>query len=150
MENLSESSQWFHRKVTDMPVRKKSQQIEVDEQVDWAPKVEEKKVIADLRETLDDIKRKDGVVGYIIRGTTSASVDIKDPSKIIEYASLSAEALESSETLSSTFGLGKIYSIILEGKTLKVLFMTKDEQQLSIFMDKSVDHEEIRREIEYN
>jgi predicted regulator of Ras-like GTPase activity (Roadblock/LC7/MglB family) len=133
-----------------MPVRKKSQQIEVDEQVDWAPKVEEKKVIADLRETLDDIKRKDGVVGYIIRGTTSASVDIKDPSKIIEYASLSAEALESSETLSSTFGLGKIYSIILEGKTLKVLFMTKDEQQLSIFMDKSVDHEEIRREIEYN
>lgn len=131
-----------------MPVRKKSQQVEVDEQVDWAPKVEEKKVIADLRETLDDIKRKDGVVGYIIRGTTSASVDIKDPSKIIDYASLSAEASESGETFSSTFDLGKICSIVLEGKTLKVLFMTKDEQQLSIFMDKNVDHEAIRREIE--
>lgn len=132
-----------------MPPRKKYQPVEVEEQVDWAPKVEEKRVIADLRETLDGIKRKDGVIGYIIRGTTSASVDIKDPSKIIEYASLSAEALEASETLSNTYGLGKIYCIVLEGKTLKVLFMTKDEQQLSIFMDKSVDHEEIRREIEY-
>ena len=131
-----------------MPVRKKSPQVEVEEQVDWAPKVEEKKVIADLRETLDDIKRKDGVIGYIIRGTTSASVDIKDPSKIIDYASLSAEASESGETLSSTFDLGKISSIVLEGKTLKVLFITKDEQQLSIFMDKNVDHEAIRREIE--
>lgn len=131
-----------------MPPRKKYQPVEVEEQVDWAPKVEEKKVIADLRQTLEDIKRKDGIIGYIIRGTTSASVDIKDPSKIIDYAALSAEAMELVETLSSTFGLGKVCNIVLEGKTLKVLSLTKDEQQLSIFMDKSVDHEAIRREIE--
>lgn len=131
-----------------MPVKKKIQQVEIEEQVDWAPKVEEKRVIADLRETLEDIKKKDGIIGYIIRGTTSASVDIKDPSKIIDYAALSAEAIESGETLSSTFGLGKVCSIVLEGKTLKVLSLTKGEQQLSIFMEKSVDHNSIRQEIE--
>lgn len=131
-----------------MPVRKKIQQVEVDEQVDWAPKVEERRFIADLRQTLEDIKKRDGVIGYIIRGTTSASVDIKDPSKIIDYAALSAEASELSETFSSVFELGKVHSIVLEGKILKVLSLTKGEQQLSIFMDKTVDHEAIRREIE--
>ncbi len=131
-----------------MPVRRKSQQVEVDEPVDWAPKVEERRFIADLRQTLEDIKKRDGVIGYIIRGTTSASVDIKDPSKIIDYAALSAEASELSETFSSVFELGKVHSIVLEGKILKVLSLTKGEQQLSIFMDKTVDHEAIRREIE--
>ncbi len=132
-----------------MPVRKKTVQIEeADEQVDWAPKIEEKTGSSDLRSTLDSIKSKQGIVGYIIRGPTSASVDIKDPSKIIDYAALSAEAMESSENVSNTFGLGKIRYIILEGKNLKVLSLSKGEQQLSIFMEKNVDHEKVYEEIE--
>jgi predicted regulator of Ras-like GTPase activity (Roadblock/LC7/MglB family) len=131
-----------------MPLKKKLQQVEVEEQVDWAPKVDEKKKIADLRGSMEDIKSRPGIIGYIIRGTTSASVDIKDPSKIIDYAALSAEATESGDTLSSNFGFGKVCSIVLEGKILKVLSFTKSEQQICIFMEKDVDHECIRREIE--
>jgi len=131
-----------------MPLKKKPLQVEVEEQVDWAPKIEEKAEIADLRAALESIKSKEGVIGYIIRGPTSASVDIKDPSKIIDYAALSAEAIESGESLSSTFELGKICNIILEGKNLKVLSLTKGEQQLSIFMEKNIDHISVYKQIE--
>jgi len=132
-----------------MPVQKKKPlQVEAEEeQVDWAPRIEEKAQIADLRAALEDIKSREGIIGYIIRGPTSASVDIKDPSKIIDYAALSAEAMESGESLSQTFELGKIDCIVLEGKNVKVLSLVKGEQQLSIFMDRSVDHEAIFKEI---
>jgi predicted regulator of Ras-like GTPase activity (Roadblock/LC7/MglB family) len=134
-----------------MPVRKKTIQADAEEQVDWAPKIEEKEEkteIADLKSMLDDIKPRQGIIGYIIRGPTSASVDIKDPSRIIDYAALSSEAAESSENLSNTFGLGKVCYVILEGKNLKVLSLTKGEQQISIFMEKNVDHDQIYKEIE--
>ncbi len=131
-----------------MAPRRKSQRVQVEEQVDWTPKTEEKPQIPDIRTTLQNIKAREGIIGYIIRGATSASVDIKDPSKIIDYAALSGEAAESGESLSSTFELGKIKNIILEGKSLKVLSLTKDEQQVSIFMEKNVDHNAIYKEIE--
>ncbi len=131
-----------------MPLKKKPLQVEVEEQVDWAPKIEEKAKIADLRAILEQIKSREGIVGYIIRGTTSASVDIKDPSKIIDYAALSAEAIESGECLSSMFELGKINCIILEGKNLKVLSLTRGEQELSVFMEKNVDHNTVLKEID--
>ncbi len=131
-----------------MPRRKKSQQVQIEEPVDWTPEVEEKRRVPDLHDILENIKKRDEIIGYIIRGTTSASVDIKDPSKIIDYAALSAETMESGEALSSTFELGKICSIVLEGKTLKVLSLNKDEQEISIFMEKNVDHNSIRKEIE--
>jgi len=129
------------------PPRRKPQQVEVEEQVDWAPKLDEKASIADVRLALENIKSKAGVIGYIIRGPSSASVDIKDPSKIIDYAALSAEAVESGESMSSMFELGKLCSIVLEGKSLKVLSFTKGDQQLSIFMEKNVDHNAVYREI---
>jgi len=130
-----------------MPLKKKPLQVEVEEHVDWAPKVEEKAEIADLRAALESIKSKEGVIGYIIRGPTSASVDINDPSKIIDYAALSAEAHESSENLSDTFGLGKIGSIVLEGKSIKVLSLGRGQQRISIFMEKNVDHNAVYKEI---
>jgi predicted regulator of Ras-like GTPase activity (Roadblock/LC7/MglB family) len=132
-----------------MPMpKKKVVQIEAeDEQVDWAPKMEEPASPASLRVSLDRIKSRAGIIGYIVRGPTSASVDIKDPSKIIDYAALSAEAMESSESLVETFELGKISNIILEGKNVKMMLLMKGEQELTIFMEKSVDHNAVYREL---
>lgn len=130
-----------------MPVKKKTlQQVEVEEQVDWAPKIDEKPQVEDMRPTLEHIKSREGIIGYIVRGPTSASIDIKDPSKVIDYAALSTEAIESGESLSEAFGLGKIDSIVLEGKSLKVLSLTKGEQRLSVFMEKTIDHNAVYRE----
>lgn len=128
-----------------MAPKKKSAPVETPEETDEAVNAEEK---ADIRATLENIKSREGIIGYILRGPISAAVDVNDPSKIIDYAVLSAEALESSESLSEIFELGEISNIISECKTLKILSLTKGENQISVFMDKNVDHNSICKEIE--
>ena len=130
-----------------MPVKRKITQIEVSPEVDWAPKIEIKDQRADLRATLEGIKAKEGVIGYILRGQTSASIDINDPSKIIDYAVLSATVLESAEDLLEAFASGKTCSIVVVGSKLKILLLTLGEQTVSVFMEKNVDHESICKEI---
>jgi predicted regulator of Ras-like GTPase activity (Roadblock/LC7/MglB family) len=117
------------------------------EQVEWAPKTEAKVSGYDLRSILDKIKTKNGVMGYIMRASTSAAVDIKDPSKIIDYAVLSTSALEAAESLTEAFGLGNLNNVVVEGKDLKMLLITIDEQRISIFMEKNVDHNAICKEL---
>jgi predicted regulator of Ras-like GTPase activity (Roadblock/LC7/MglB family) len=133
--------------VIDVPVKKKGPQIEAAEQIDWAPKVEVKEHVADMRSVLDRIKTRKGIIGYILRASTSAAVDIKDPSKIIDYAVLSASALESAESLSEAFELGQLCNIVVEGKDLKILMLTIGEHRISIFMEKNVDHNSICEEL---
>jgi len=120
---------------------------EEEEQVDWAPKIEQPTGSTNLRAALDRVKSRDGIIGYIVRGPTSASVDIKDPSKIIDYAALSAEAMESGEAFSETFELGSISDIVFEGKNVKMLLLKRGEQELTVFMDRSVDHDAVLREL---
>jgi predicted regulator of Ras-like GTPase activity (Roadblock/LC7/MglB family) len=130
-----------------MPVKKKVSHVEAVEQVEWTPKSEAKESGYDLRSMLDKIKTKAGVIGYIMRASTSAAVDIKDPSKIIDYAVLSTSALEAAESLSEAFELGKLNRVIVEGKDLKVLLITVAEQRISIFMEKNVDHNLVCKEL---
>jgi predicted regulator of Ras-like GTPase activity (Roadblock/LC7/MglB family) len=129
-----------------MPTRKKSQ-VEAFEQAGWTPRDEAKERSQDLRSILDKIKTKNGVIGYILRAATSATVDIKDPSKIIDYAVLSTSALEAAESLSEAFGLGRLNNIVIKGKELKVLLIVLNEQRISIFMEKNVDHHSICKEL---
>jgi len=130
-----------------MPIKKKGQQIETPEQEEWAPKMAVQEQLADLRSVLEKIKAKEGVIGYILRAATSASVDIKDPSKIIDYAVLSASTLESVEELLEAFGLGNVCSVVVEAGHLKVLLVTVGEHRVSVFMEKDVDHDLICKEL---
>lgn len=95
--------------------------------------------IENLRASLENIKTREGVIGYILRASNSASVDIKDPSRIIDYAVLSSTVLDSGELISDTFKLGKINTIILEGEDVKILSLIIDGHRLSVFMEKKVD-----------
>lgn len=126
--------------------KKKALQVEVEEPADVKAEVKEN-VGADLRVALENINTKKGVIGYILRGSASASVDIKDPSKIIDYAVLSAAAFESSESLSNLLGSGKISSVVLEGKDVKILCLTIGDHRLSVFMEKTVDHNSIYKKL---
>ena len=131
-----------------MPRRKAARVVaEEEEQVDWTPKIEQPTGFINERSTLDKIKSKEGVIGYIVRGPTSASVDIKDPAKIIDYAGLSAEAMEAGETMVETFELGSISNIVVEGKSVKMLLMKKGDQEITVFMDRSVDHNSVVRDL---
>jgi len=106
-------------------------------------KSKSKEEIEDIQETLKDIKTREGIIGYILRGPNSASIDLKDPTKIIDHAILSTTALEAGQDISKTFDIGKVDAIILEGGNLKVLSMTIGDNRLSIFMEKNVDHNKL-------
>ena len=100
-----------------------------------------------LSARLAEIRKCDGVVGYILRSATSATIDLKEPSKLMEYASLSSQALDSSREISELFDLGDIENILIEGKDVKVLCMAIGKNKVSIFMEKDADHADILRRV---
>lgn len=103
--------------------------------------------INNLRANLEEIKTYDGVIGYIIRNSTSAAIDLKDPTKLIDYAVLSSSALDASEALSEDFNLGDVKSIIVTGKNVKVLSLTVRDNRISVFMDKEANYEKVLRKL---
>jgi predicted regulator of Ras-like GTPase activity (Roadblock/LC7/MglB family) len=110
--------------------------------------VEETISLNNLRANLDEIKTYDGVVGYILRNSTSAAIELKDPTKLIDYAIISSSALDAGEELSKLFDLGEVKDIIVEGKGVKVLSLTVGENRISIFLEKDADCEKILRKLQ--
>jgi len=100
-----------------------------------------------IKQNIDKVKVKEGVIGYILRNSTSASIDLKDPTKIIDYAVLSSSALEASEELSNTFELGNVKYVVVEGNTVKLLSFTVGENKVSVFMEKDVNHNRIYKDL---
>jgi predicted regulator of Ras-like GTPase activity (Roadblock/LC7/MglB family) len=109
--------------------------------------VEETISVNNLRANLDEIKTCDGVVGYILRNSTSAAIELKDPTKLIDYAIISSSALDASEELSKLFDLGEVKDIVVEGKGVKVLSLTVGENRISIFLEKDADCEKILKKL---
>lgn len=103
--------------------------------------------INNLRANLEEIKTYDGVIGYILRNSTSAAIDLKDPTKLIDFAVLSSAALDASEALSEDFNLGDVKSIIIDGKDVKVLSLTVSDNRISVFMDKEANYEKVLRKL---
>jgi len=128
-----------------MNKRKKSEQIVAETE----PIVmEETTPMNNLKSDLEEIKDYEGVIGYILRNSTSAAIDLKDPTKIIEYAIVSSSAFDAGKELSDLFDLDTVKSIIVEGKELKMLCVTLDENKVSVFMDKNASHEKTLRKLQ--
>jgi predicted regulator of Ras-like GTPase activity (Roadblock/LC7/MglB family) len=128
-----------------MPRRKTTQEITAE-----TPIIEDKIETTNanqLRETLEKIKEQPNIVGYILRNTSSAAIDLKDPSKIIDYAIISSSALEAAENLTKLFNLGATKHIIVQGKDVKMFATTISENKLTLFMEKTVDHEKILKKL---
>ena len=96
-----------------------------------------------LLKKMQEINNKEGIVGYILRSEKSASIDLKDPTKIIEYAMLSSEVQEIRNNMQERLDLGDFENIVLESNNKKLLFKNIDNQQITIFMEKSTDHNKI-------
>ena len=101
-----------------------------------------------LRANLEEIRNYDGIVGYILKNTNSASIDLKDPAKIIDYAILSSTTFDSTEELSKLFNLEGIKDIIINGKNLKMISLTIENNRISIFLEKSSDADRVLQRIQ--
>ena len=105
--------------------------------------VEEKQVSPDLATRLSKTCERLGVLGFILRDATTATINLKEPEKIVEYALLTSQALESSQEINQMFNLGDFESTLVEAKEMKTLCFVLDENRVSIFMKKDVDHSDI-------
>jgi predicted regulator of Ras-like GTPase activity (Roadblock/LC7/MglB family) len=133
-----------------MVKKKQSQEtataIMVDEdEISATPK--EDQTFQDLSDQLARIRKDKHVMGYIIRNTTSATIDLNEPEKIVEYAIFSSQVLDSSQEISELFELGDVSSVLIEGKESKALCMNIEGNKISIFMEKNADDASILKQI---
>lgn len=103
--------------------------------------------IKEMQEKLREIKHKKGIIGYIFRGSKSASIDLNDPRRIIDYANLSTTIFDESANMTKTLQLGEVESIVVENDKTKLLSANVYNHYLSIFMEKSVDHNKIYKNL---
>jgi predicted regulator of Ras-like GTPase activity (Roadblock/LC7/MglB family) len=121
--------------------------VVVDDDEIGATSEEDDQTYTDLSNKLAEIRNNKGVVGYILRSTTSATIDLKEPEKIVEYAIFSSQALDSSREISDLFELGDVKSVLIEGKESKALCMNIEGNKISIFMEKHADDAYILKKI---
>ena len=105
------------------------------------------KDITVLQEKLQKIKDQKGIIGYILRDSKSASIDLKDPIRIIDYAVLSSTVFDVSRNMSETLQMGEVNNIVVESKETKLLSMNVNNNCLSIFMEKNVDHDKLYKSL---
>jgi predicted regulator of Ras-like GTPase activity (Roadblock/LC7/MglB family) len=122
-----------------MTKKKKSETVTVTEPIAFEDTVSG----GDLRASLEEVKTYDGVIGYILRNSSSASIDLRDPTKIIDYAILSSSAFDSGAEFSELFDLGDVSTVIVEGKTVKMLSLVIGEHKVGIFMEKNANSDRI-------
>ena len=120
--------------------------IIVDEDEITTP-AEEDQTFKDLNDKLAKIRKNKGVIGYIIRNASSATIDLEESEKIVEYAIFSSQVLDSSQEISNLFEKGDVENVLIEGKENKVLCMNIDGNKISIFMEKDADDTAIQKQI---
>ena len=100
---------------------------------------EDNSVFSSLAASLSEIRKLNGVIGYILRNNTSAIIDLTEQ-KITEWAILSSQISESSNEIANQFHLADIESLLVEGKYVKVLCMSLGDNKIGIFMEKTATH----------
>ena len=99
-----------------------------------------------LSEKLAEIRKIEGVIGYILRDSNSATIDLDDPDKTVEYALASSKAIHCAQRLSEEIDIKEVEFTIMESQAIKALFIAKGENRIDIFMQKTVDHNPIINE----
>ena len=103
--------------------------------------------VENMQEKLQEIKNQEGIIGYILRSKKSASIDVKDPTKIIDYAILSSAVFDVSQNMTEALQMGEVDTIVVESEETKLLSMNINNHRLSIFMEKSVDHNKLYKNL---
>lgn len=116
------------------------EQIEPANEVAVVSTDDENSVFASLSASLAEIRKLKGVIGYILRSSTSALIDLSEPEKITQYAILSSEMYDAAQQIALHFSLGAPENMLVEGESVKVLCASMGENRVSVFMEKSATH----------
>jgi hypothetical protein len=100
-----------------------------------------------VQQKLETVIDQKGILGYIMRDYKSASVNLKDSTKLIDYAILSSTTREITHSMTENLQMGEVDTIVVEGETTKLLSMNINNYHISLFMKKDVDHNKISKKL---
>ncbi len=101
----------------------------------------------DLKSSLEQVKTCEGIIGYIVRNSKTATVDLADPTRITDYAILSSLSLDAGVEISQLLDLGPVESLTITGNNAKMLSLTIEDNKVAVFMEKATDSEMIMRKL---
>jgi predicted regulator of Ras-like GTPase activity (Roadblock/LC7/MglB family) len=96
-----------------------------------------------VQHKLQTVIDHEGILGYILRDCKSAFLNLKDPTKLMDYAILSSTAREISQSMAESLQMEEVDTILVEGETTKLLSMNINNYHISLFMEKDVNHNKL-------
>lgn len=86
------------------------------------------------------MRKLKGVLGYILRSSSAAVLDLTQKKLVTDYAMLSYELHDCTLVIGKQFKLADAECAVAEGQTAKMLCMGIGESRLAVFMDKTFAH----------
>jgi len=103
-------------------------------------KRKETRVFKNLQKILAEIRKTNGIIGFILKNSTQAVADINKAEELAEFAMLASQLFDSSKKLFKHFEVSIVEYEILEGSRMQILCLSIGGNQLSVLMEKSIDY----------
>ncbi len=128
-------------------VKQKESLNETAPPIEISSETQQRAEVTNPKATLAEIRKYPGVIGYILKDSVTATIDLQTPSRLVEYATLASKAFDVHAELSVLFELGDIQAATIECKNLKALCVVMGDCTVNIFMEKNVNQLEILRKV---
>jgi hypothetical protein len=104
---------------------------------------EETRVFKKLKLRLSDIRKNNKLMGFTLKNSTQALADVDKPEELTELALLSNQIFCTSAKLLNACNQAAMKSAILEGSKMRILCLSVSGNQLTMFMEKTVNTDRI-------
>lgn len=102
---------------------------------------------ANLHSILKEIREKNEILGFILKGSAYAAIDLDHNEDLAKFAILVSQLANFSKQVLNLHEEAFVRSVVLEGKELKVLCLNIRGNEIGIMMKKSNDDKEILNKI---
>ena len=100
-----------------------------------------------LHSILKEIREKNEILGFILKGSAYAAIDLDSNEDLAKFAILVSQLANFSKQVLNLHEENSVRSVVLEGKELKVLCLNIRGNEIGITMKKSKDDREILNKI---
>jgi hypothetical protein len=104
---------------------------------------EEARVFKKLLPTLREVRKHNKLIGYTMKNSTQAVADVDNPKELSDLALLASQLFKTSAKLLSVINQASIKSLVLEGSGMQILCLAIKGNQISLFIEKTVDYSRI-------
>ncbi len=101
---------------------------------------EEVRAFKKLLHALTEIRKHNKLIGYTMKNSTQAVADLDNPKELSDLAFLASQLFKTSANLLSVINQASMKCSVLEGSRMRILCLTIKGNQISLFIEKTVDY----------